>query len=117
LNAPLSSEGYAFVVSSGFAQLGEALFLQQLKKSTQKKSRHSSLAFGFPPVDMIYRASLIRHPCLKQAFRAHPVRSLRKITPPLSSSEGELGASREFVLAGKFDLTPLIPCLALLNAA
>jgi len=79
---------------SGFVQLDESLFLQQPKKSNQKKGRHSSLAFGFPRVDVICRVGLIRHPCLKQALLEHPVLVTRKITPTLGSSEGVSGANR-----------------------
>jgi len=82
----------------GFVQLDEVLFLQQPKKSNQKKGRHSSLAYGFPHGDMIYRVGLIRHPCLKQALLEHPVLVTRKITPPLGSSEGGMGAAQGFRL-------------------
>jgi len=83
---------------SGFAQLDEVLSFASPKESTQRKGDPTSLACGFPRVGMIYRDGLIRHPCFKQALLEHPVLVTRKITPPLGSSEGELGASRGLVL-------------------
>jgi len=84
--------------SSGFGQLAEVLSFASPKESTQRKGDHSSLACGSPRGDVILRVGLIRLPCLKQALLEHPVLVTRKITPPLGSSEGDLGAAQELRL-------------------
>jgi len=71
-----------------FAQLAEVLSFASPKESTQRKGDHSSLAFGFPHGDMIFRAGSIRYPWLKRTLGTHPVRLTQKITPQLGSSEG-----------------------------
>jgi len=46
---------------------------------------------------VIFRVGSMRRPALGEPFAHIPVRSPRKITPPLGSSEGEVGATLDQV--------------------
>jgi len=83
-----------FVDSFGFVQLDESLSFAPPKESNQRKGGHSSLAFGFPRVDVIYRVGLIRHPCLKQPLLEHPVLVTRKSHRHSAVQKGEVPPPR-----------------------
>jgi len=76
-----------------FRPAGRGTFFCFAKRKYPKKRRPSSLAYGFPRVGAICKVGLIRRPCLKQTLLEHPVLGTRKITSPLGSSEGEVGAT------------------------
>jgi len=62
-------------------------FQQQKENGTKRKCRPASLKA--PRSGVICRAGSMRRPALNEPLAHIPVRSTRKITPPLGSEEGE----------------------------
>jgi len=69
-----------------FRQLASSFSFQQPKENgTKRKGRPTSLKT--PHSGVFFRHGSTRHPWLKRTSRTHPVRSTRKITPPIGSEE------------------------------